>query len=57
MSIALTEETYDLIKTDCRFREIGERDIKGFGSRRIYELEESDEVDLQADDNLDLDFA
>jgi adenylate cyclase len=51
MSIALTEETYRLIQGDFRFREIGEREIKGFGPRRIYELEASDEVELEQDDD------
>ncbi len=49
MSIALTADTYELIRTDFRFREIGEHEIKGFGTKLIYELEGSSEVDLDDD--------
>jgi class 3 adenylate cyclase len=49
MSIALTSDTYELIRADFRFREVGEREIKGFGMQRIYELEGSSEVDLDHD--------
>jgi len=54
MSIALTADTYERIRSDFRFREIGEHEIKGFGKQRIYELEGSDEVDLDDDDGGDL---
>ena len=50
MSVALTEDTYKLIRSDFRFREIDQVEIKGFGTKRIYELEGSDEVDLEPDD-------
>jgi adenylate cyclase len=49
MSIALCDETYERIRDDFRFRDVGERAIKGFGTRRVYELEGSDEVDLEVD--------
>jgi len=47
MTIALTEDTYELIRADFKCRAIGEREIKGFGRKKIYELEGSSEVDLE----------
>ena len=38
MAITLCEETYALIKDDFLFRERGELEIKGFGTKRLYFL-------------------
>lgn len=38
MEISLCENMYELIKDDFRFEERGEHDIKGFGSKQVYEL-------------------
>ena len=35
-SITSTDETYSLIKDDFLFRERGEFEIKGFGTKRLY---------------------
>jgi class 3 adenylate cyclase len=50
MSIALNADTYERIRTDFRFRELGEREIKGFGRQRIFALEGSAEIDLDNED-------
>ncbi len=53
MSIALTAETYERIRGDFHFRDIGDHDVKGFGTQHIYELLGSDEVTLGDDDGDD----
>jgi len=40
MQIAVAEETRDLIRDDFRLSELGEIEIKGFGPRRIYCLDD-----------------
>ena len=39
MHITLTEETRDLLKDDFLFTSLGEYDIKGFGTKRLYALD------------------
>lgn len=39
MQITLCEDTYELIRDDFLFKELGEVDIKGFGVKQIYSLE------------------
>ncbi|MDX1393062.1 MAG: adenylate/guanylate cyclase domain-containing protein [Gemmatimonadota bacterium] len=38
MEITADETLYDLIRSDFRFEEIGEREIKGLGAHRLYRL-------------------
>lgn len=52
MSIALNADTYERIRADFRFRDMGEREIKGFGRQRIYALEGSAEIDLESEDDV-----
>jgi len=59
MSIALNEETYQRIQGEFRFRDLGEHEVKGFGTQQIYSLEGSEEIGLdleptrRGDDDLD----
>jgi class 3 adenylate cyclase len=46
MQIAMSAELYDLVRGDVRARDLGEHEIKGFGSRRVYALEGSDDIRL-----------
>jgi hypothetical protein len=39
MSIALCEDTHELIKDDFRFSAQGEIEVKGFGNKQLYFLE------------------
>jgi hypothetical protein len=39
MSIAIGEDSYNLIKDDFECSELGEFDIKGFGLNTVYTLE------------------
>ena len=39
MTITLCEETYELIKDDFVFSDLGEAEIRGFGKKRLYRLE------------------
>jgi class 3 adenylate cyclase len=39
MHITLTEETRELLKDDFLFTSLGEREIKGFGTKRLYSLD------------------
>jgi adenylate cyclase len=38
MEITLCEDMYPLIKADFQFDDLGEADIKGVGTKRIYRL-------------------
>ena len=38
MTITLCEDTYELIKNEFVFSELGEFEIKGFGTKRLYSL-------------------
>ncbi len=38
MEVTLCEDMYDLIRTEYRFEERGEYEVKGFGTKRIYTL-------------------
>jgi class 3 adenylate cyclase len=49
MQIVLTDELYELIRGDFRFRDLGEREIKGFGMKRIYALEGADDLQIATD--------
>ena len=40
MTITLCKETYELLKDDFVFTELGEADVKGFGKRLLYRLED-----------------
>jgi class 3 adenylate cyclase len=50
MQIAMSSELYELIKDDVRARDLGEREIKGFGRQRVYALEGSESIRLLADE-------
>ena len=39
MQIVVSDHTYDLIKDDFALTELGEHDVKGFGTRQVYGLE------------------
>jgi adenylate cyclase len=39
MTIAVSSNTYDLIRNDFHCSEVGEEDVKGFGTQRIYRLD------------------
>lgn len=43
MQITLCDEMHDLIKSDFHFTDRGEAEIKGFGTKRIYTLEEAED--------------
>lgn len=40
MQIALSEETYELIPDEFSCVDLGEHEIKGFGTQRVYSLED-----------------
>lgn len=49
MSIVVSEAMHAELRADFEFRDLGETEIKGFGTQRVYELEGSDLVRLDAD--------
>jgi adenylate cyclase len=53
MSIALNADTYQRIRADFRFRELGMREVKGFGQQQVYALEGSEDIELNRVSGMD----
>jgi hypothetical protein len=53
MQIAMSAELYGMVRSHVRARDVGEREIKGFGRQRVYLLEGSDSIRLAVDDAED----
>jgi adenylate cyclase len=52
MAVAVSEDFYRLVRADFSFQDLGDHEIKGFGTKRIYKLEGTDELRIAAEAEL-----
>jgi adenylate cyclase len=52
MAVAVTEDFYNLVRADFAFQDLGEHEIKGFGSKRVYKLEGTEKLRIAAEAEL-----